>query len=85
MNHADTASLLASLQELLRERFDIPAETATLGAALTDLGLDSMIVLDVIMEVEDRLGVTLADLEMPRNPTLGDVVKLIQRNLTAGG
>lgn len=84
MNHADTDHLLATLQELLSERFDIPAKKATLDAPLNALGLDSMIVLDVIMEIEDRLGVKLNDLAMPRDPTLGDVVKLVQRNVAAG-
>lgn len=81
MNQSDTDHLLATLQALLSERFDIPANKATLDAPLNGLGLDSMIVLDVIMEVEDRLGTRLNDLAMPRDPTLGDVVKLIQRNL----
>lgn len=84
MNHPDTDRLLVMLQELLNERFDIPAEKATLQAPLNAIGLDSMIVLDVIMEIEDRLGVTLNDLAMPPGATLGDVVKLIQRNLGAG-
>lgn len=84
MNQIDTDHLLATLQVLLSERFDIPADKATLDASLSNLGLDSMIVLDVIMEIEDRLGMRLNDLAMPRNPILGDVVKLIQRNLGAG-
>jgi acyl carrier protein len=38
-------------------------------------------VLDVIMEVEDRMGVKLDDVTLPREATLGDVVSLVERNL----
>jgi acyl carrier protein len=71
------------LQSFLQERFDIPAESATLDAPLRELGLDSMLVLDVMLETEDRLGVKLNDLSMPRDATVGDVVKMIQRNVAA--
>ena len=69
-----------ALQEIFSERFDIPPETATPEALLRDIGLDSMMVLDVIMDIEDRLGVKLEDMSLPRNATLGDVIKLVQRN-----
>ena len=83
MNQYDTDNILTSLQNFLQERFDIPAESATLDVPLRDLGLDSMLVLDVMLETEDRLGVKLNDLSMPRDATVGDVVKMIQRNLGA--
>lgn len=81
MNQPDSDRILATLQKFLNERFDIPPDSATLDASLRELGLDSMLVLDVMLEAEDRLGVTLNDLAMPREATLGDVVKMIQRNL----
>jgi acyl carrier protein len=83
MNQPDTNRILAMLLSLLTEKFDIPAEDAARDIALRDLGLDSMLVLDVILEVEDRLGVKLDDLTIPRNATLTDVSAMIQRNLEA--
>jgi acyl carrier protein len=80
MSSTDPTAILATLQQLLSERFDIRPETATADALLRDIGLDSMMVLDVIMDIEDRLGVKLDDVGMPRDATLGDVVKVIQRN-----
>jgi acyl carrier protein len=80
MSPSDPARILASLQELISERFDIPAQTASADALLRDIGLDSMMVLDVIMDIEDRLGMKLDDVGLPRDATLGDVVKVIQRN-----
>lgn len=83
MNKPDMESIRKLLQEFLTEKFDIPAEQATSDAPLRDLGLDSMLVLDVILEAEDRLGVKLDDLTIPRNATLSDVAAMIQRNLDA--
>jgi acyl carrier protein len=84
MSQADKESILATLQAFLDERFDIPTESARPEASLRDIGLDSMMVLDVIMEVEDRLGVKLDDVALPRDATLGDVVNLVERNLGVG-
>lgn len=83
MPRPDASTLLAALKEFLASRFDIPAEQAVPGAALRDLGLDSMMVMDVMLETEDRFDVKLVDLALPRDPTLGDVIALIERNLDA--
>jgi acyl carrier protein len=84
MTQPDAAAILAAIREFLAERFDIPAERVTLDAPLRELGLDSMMVMDVMLETEDRFGVKLMDLALPREPRLGDVVSLIERNLGAG-
>jgi len=39
--------------------------------------------LDIMLEVEDRLGIKLRDLSMPANPKRDDIVELIQRNLAS--
>jgi acyl carrier protein len=49
--------------------------------SMRELGLDSMMMLEVMLEVEDRFGIKLKDLSMPSNPTLRDVVDLAERNL----
>jgi acyl carrier protein len=81
MNQPDRKSVLASLQDILNEQFGIQLDAASPDARLSDLGIDSMMVLDVVMETEDRLGIKLNDMAMPRNATLGDVVELVQRNI----
>ena len=77
--------LLAALQEFLAARFDIPAAHVQAETSLRELGLDSMMVMDVMMDVEDRLGVKLVDLALPRDPRVGDVIELIDRNLAGAG
>ncbi|MEO7936069.1 MAG: acyl carrier protein [Dokdonella sp.] len=81
MNRSDKESIRKLLLNFLSDKFDIPPEQASREVPLRELGLDSMLVLDVIMEAEDRLGTKLDDLTMPREATLADVVTMIQRNL----
>jgi acyl carrier protein len=71
----------SAVKQFLAERFDIPPDRLTEHASMRDLGMDSMMMLEVMLEVEDRFGIKLKDLSMPSNPTLRDVVDLAQRNL----
>jgi acyl carrier protein len=83
MKQPDTKNVLASLQDILNELFGIQLDAASPDVRLSDLGIDSMMVLDDVMETEDRLGIKLNDMTMPRDATLGDVVELVQRNIGA--
>lgn len=80
-NDLDSDRIQTMVKELLTERFDISSDKMTENTSIRDLGLDSMMVMDIMLEAEDRLSVKLSDLALPRDPTLGDVVKLIERNL----
>ena len=77
----DREVILSMLQEFLSERFDIPVQTGSLDRRLAELGLDSMMMLDVMLEFEDRLDIKLTDMSLPRDPSLQDVVALIERNI----
>lgn len=80
MNDSDASRIQTVIKEFLRERFDIPAEKVQDNTSIRNLGLDSMMLLEVMLELEDRLGMKLRDLSMPANPTLRDVVDLVARN-----
>jgi acyl carrier protein len=80
---AERTRIEQMVQEFLAERFELPPERLLPDTALRDLGLDSMIMLDVLLDAEDRLGVKLRDLAMPANPKIGDITTLIVRNLDA--
>lgn len=84
-NDLDTARVRAMVKDFLVERFDISAETLSSEVSLRDLGLDSIMMLDVMLEVEDRLGIKLHDLSMPPNAKLDDIVALVERNLVPKG
>ena len=83
MGTLDEERIRTAIKEFLGERFDISADRITDQTSIRDLGLDSMMMLEVMLELEDRLGVKLRDLSMPATPTLPDVVKLVLRNQAA--
>jgi len=84
MAYSDAGSIKIVIREFLTERFDIPSEQIRDDSSLRDLGLDSMLLLDIMLEMENRLNVKLKDLAMPANPSLQDVAALIERNMAAG-
>jgi len=79
----DDQRISTVVREFLHERFDIAVDTITDDTSIGDLGLDSMMMLEVMLEMEDRLGIKLKDLTMPARPTLRDVIKLVERNQLA--
>lgn len=85
MPPTDDTRILDSLRQFLIERFDLEPTSLTRDATLRSIGLDSMMVLDVMLETEDRLGVKLDDMALPRDATLGDVASMISRNLGKTG
>jgi acyl carrier protein len=83
MSGLDAIHIQTVIRDFLGERFDIPADRITDDTSIRDLGLDSMMMLEVMLELEDRLGIKLRDLSMPVNPTLRDVTALVERNQSA--
>lgn len=79
-----TDTLLTQLRSLLVARFEVSEALIEPQTPLRELGLDSMMIMDVIMDIEDRLQVKLADLEMPRDARIADVIDLVQRNFARG-
>jgi acyl carrier protein len=71
------------IRRFLTERCEVAPERLTDDATLRDLDLDSMMLLEVMMEVEDRFGVKLGDLSLPPNPTLGDIAGCVERSLSS--
>ena len=85
MNDMETGRIKQTITQFLGERFDIPPEKITDDTSIRDLGLDSMMMLEVMLELEDRLEVKLKDLSFPVKPTLRDVVGLVARNQAQAG
>lgn len=69
------------VKAFLAKRFNIAADQITAETPMREIGLDSILMLDVLLEVEDSLCLKLTDIALPASPKLGDIVELIQRNL----
>lgn len=76
-----TDELIQMIRELLVSNFGIDQEKITPEACMRDLGVDSLHVVGILLDLESALGVRLTDLNFPANPTLLDVAKTIESNL----
>ncbi len=79
----DKTRVKEAVAAFLQERFDIAPDRLSDDVSMRELGLDSIMMLDVMLDIEDRLGLKMTDLAMPVNPKLADIVALVQRNISA--
>ncbi|MBI4291423.1 MAG: acyl carrier protein [Betaproteobacteria bacterium] len=77
----DNAAILTKIQSSLHDRFGLDVAQLGDGARLGDLGVDSLHVLEIMLDLEAELGTKLVDLSFPPNPSLGEVAAVISRNL----
>lgn len=73
--------IFENLKAMVIERFDLKPEDVTMSTTQSELGIDSILMVDLMMDVEERLGVTFKDLQFPGNPALSDIVDLVEANL----
>lgn len=74
-------AIFDNLKSLLAERFDVPVDSLSMQSTQADLDMDSILMVDLMMEVEERLDFTFDSLDLPKNPSLGDIVDLIDKSL----
>lgn len=66
------------IREFLQDRLGLAPEMATAETRLADIGVDSLMLLELMFEFEDRCGITLSkDLKSPK--TVGEMVTLMDR------
>lgn len=75
------AQILAKLKDMLQERFAINPNEINGQSRRGDMGIDSILMVDLMLDIETELGFTFDTMELPPNPTLDDVCQLISRNL----
>ncbi len=71
--------VLQKLASLLAEHNDIDASTITMDTPFDSLGLDSLDTVELLMELEEDLGVPLELDE--KVDTVGDLVKFIENKI----
>lgn len=64
--------------EKLTEEFDVDPDRISRDASLTDLGLDSLAVVELVFELEEELGVEL-DEDQASFTTLGEAAETLDR------
>ncbi len=85
MSQPDPDRLFAEVSELVA-RFAPPGARLERTTELTsDLSIDSVAAMDLVMEIEDRYGIDVPVNEIADLVTLGDLVDLVARQLGARG
>ncbi|MFH1603149.1 MAG: phosphopantetheine-binding protein [Pseudomonadota bacterium] len=77
----DSADILTKIRASLTERFGLEPSRLAEDVRLRDLGVDSINVLEIMLEQETELGISLSDLTLPPNPSLGEVAAVISKNV----
>ena len=69
---------LGLIREFLQDRLGVAPDLVVSDAQLDTLGVDSLMMLELMFEFEDRFGITLSkDLKSP--PTVGEMVALMDQ------
>lgn len=69
---------LTLIREFLDGRLGVPPDKVVPEATLAALGVDSLMMLELVFECEDRFGVTL-DKNLKSPKTVGELVVLVDR------
>jgi acyl carrier protein len=76
----DRNKILELLKTLLKDKYDVDPGTLTGSSRQDDIGLDSMTMVDLMMDIESSLDFQFPDLNLPKNPSLDEIVYLIAAN-----
>ena len=67
------------LREIFADQFAIDADTITESTDIvSDLGADSLDVVELLMSLEDEYGVSIEDEKVAELKTVGDVVRCVE-------
>ena len=69
---------LLAIRTFLEKRLDLSADEITPDSTLESLQIDSLLLLELVFELEDQLGVRLPE-DTPTPGTVGDLIKIITR------
>lgn len=67
---------LKKLQDIISNYLDIDPKSITEESSFKDMEVDSLDMVEIVMEIEDAFGITID--ETAEIKTVGDIIKLIQ-------
>lgn len=69
---------LQLLQDFIKRRVPNPPENITLESRLEEIGVDSLSLLDLMFDMEDKFGVRMPD-DLPRPETVGQLIEIFEK------
>lgn len=73
-----TMDILTTIRAFLAERTNLQAETITPDANLKELGIDSLMLLELIFECEEKLGLKIEQ-DTLTPTTIGDLIEIVEQ------
>ncbi len=68
---------LETMQELLYERLGTDKDKVTLDSSLEDLGIDSLMQIELLFDFEDKYKIKIPDLTV-RPKTIGELIAVVE-------
>ena len=77
---ADQQEILTGLAEIVNEETGLDTDSVQLDKSFTDdLDIDSISMMTIVVNAEEKFGVTIPDDEVKNLKTVGDAVAFIER------
>lgn len=73
--------IVETVLALIHENMGIDRSKLTESTSQSDLGVDSILMVDLMLALEDRLDFSFKSLDMPKNPTIADIVSMVEKEL----
>lgn len=73
--------ILERVKALLKDKYDIDPDSLSGDSRQDDIGLDSMTMVDLMMDIETSLDFQFPSLDLPRNPSLDEIADLIAQHV----
>lgn len=70
-----------TLKKIVTEQFELKDAQVTASTTQSDLGIDSILMVNLMMDVEEAFDIKIKDIDLPKNPTMDDIVGLVEKNL----
>ena len=77
----ENAAILRRLTEMLQERVGSTEVPISAHTRLKELGIDSIIQVDIMLDLESELDFTFKKMSLPKDPTVEQIVALIQDSM----
>ena len=78
---ADAAEIEQQVREIICDKLSVKPEQVTPATSfVNDVGADSLDIVELVMEFEDKFGMQIPDEEAEKLQTVGDAVKYIEEH-----
>lgn len=73
--------IFTRLKTMIVDRFELQDASITGETRQKELGIDSILMVDLMLDVESELDFTFESMDLPTNPSLNEIVALISQNM----